>query len=578
MTSTGEQISCSVRDIPSDKHPKGIPSVYSSLLQDNPAPVNPILFDQLTAQSIYQAALHTKGSAGLSGLDAYAWRRLCSSYTSASQDLCSALASVGKRLCTADIPSAFLCAFVACRLDLWIKTQILQNTYRTSIRVVIPGNGKISSSEGTSQGDPLAMGSCADLRVWWDALCSAGPNFGYHPNPSKTFLVTKLEHAEKAKQLFAGTNVSICAGKRCLGAAIGSKSFTEDLERSYLALPVRLGELGIANPTETSAPAFLASVKLTAPLTSMIVSTGTTEIQLDYNLLQSLKRDICSENHKSLQQKAEGIYKLLPPSLQRCFDQVCEKGSSSWLSALPIADHGFHLNKGEFRDALCLRYDWSLPNVPQHCSCGKQFYVDHAMTCHLGGFLTVRHNDIRDFTASLLTEVCHNVTTEPTLQPLNGETFSYRTANTDAEARADIRARGFWSKGQDAYFEVRVFHPNASSYVSKPLSALFRTHEQAKKREYEQRIHDVEHGVFTPLVFSTSGAMGREATTFYKRLADLLSDKQDKAYSLMGWLRCRLSFAILRSAIICLRGSRSSYHHPVYCDLALAVHEGRVSL
>ena len=95
---------------------------------------------------------------------------------------------------------------------------------------------------------------------------------------------------------------------------------------------------------------------------------------------------------------------------------------------------------------------------------------------------------------------------------------------------------------------------------------------QAKKREYGQRIRDVEHGFFTPLVFSTSGAMGREATIFYKRLADLLSDKQDKAYSLiMGWLRCRLSFAILRSAIMCLRESRSSYHHPVYCDLALAV-------
>ena len=50
------------------------------------------------------------------------------------------------------------------------------------------------------------------------------------------------------------------------------------------------------------------------------------------------------------------------------------------------------------------------------------------MTCHLGGFLTVRHNDIRDLTASLLTEVCYNVATEPQLQPLNGETFSYLTA------------------------------------------------------------------------------------------------------------------------------------------------------
>ena len=119
-------------------------------------------------------------------------------------------------------------------------------------------------------------------------------------------------------------------------------------------------------------------------------------------------------------------------------DQVREKGSSSWLSAIPIVDRGFHLNKGEFRDALCLRYDWSLTNVPQHCNCGKLFSVDHAMTCHLGGFLTVRHNDIRDIIASLLTEVCHNVATEPTL---NGEIFSYLTANTDAEARADIRAK-----------------------------------------------------------------------------------------------------------------------------------------
>ena len=187
-------------------------------------------------------------------------------------------------------------------------------------------------------------------------------------------------------------------------------------------------------------------------------------------------------SHYNKKQKAYAI-KLPPQSLQRCFDQHCEKGLSSWLSALPIADHGFHLNKGEFCDALCLRYDLSLTNVPQHCSCGKQLYADHAMTCHLGGFLTVRHNDIRGFTASLLTEVCHNVATEPTLQPLNGETFSYLTANTDAEARADIRAKGFWSKSQYAYLYVRVFHPYASSYVSKPLSSLFRTHEQAKKRE-----------------------------------------------------------------------------------------------
>ena len=36
-----------------------------------------------------------------------------------------------------------------------------------------------------------------------------------------------------------------------------------------------------------------------------------------------------------------------------------------------------------------------------------------------------RHNELRDFTATLLTEVCHNVTIEPLLQTIEGETFQY---------------------------------------------------------------------------------------------------------------------------------------------------------
>ena len=47
------------------------------------------------------------------------------------------------------------------------------------------------------------------------------------------------------------------------------------------------------------------------------------------------------------------------------------------------------------------------------------------MVCHMGGFPTIRHNEIRDLTASLLTEVCHNVAAEPHLQPLNGETMAF---------------------------------------------------------------------------------------------------------------------------------------------------------
>ena len=188
------------------------------------------------------------------------------------------------------------------------------------------------------------------------------------------------------------------------------------------------------------------------------------------------------------------------------------------------------------------------------------------MICHMGGFPTIRHNEIRDITASLLTEVCNNVATEPALQPLNGENMTARSADTDDVARVDIRARGFWNRSQDAFFEVRVFYPNASSNRSTNATSVYRRHKQAKKQEYGQQIREVERGVFTPLVLSTNGGMGREARTFYKRLADLLSQKRQQTYStVMGWLRCRcrISFASLRPSIMCIRGSRSSLHHPI---------------
>ena len=139
---------------------------------------------------------------------------------------------------------------------------VLINTYRDPVRMIVAGSGEISSTEGTTQGDPLAMamyalatvplihllsnnspdvkqawyaddatgaGSCEKLRHWWDEIVRLGPAYGYHPNSSKTYLIVKEEHESKAKELFADTDVHITInGKRHLGAAIGAKSFTEE--------------------------------------------------------------------------------------------------------------------------------------------------------------------------------------------------------------------------------------------------------------------------------------------------------------------------------------------------------------
>ena len=44
----------------------------------------------------------------------------------------------------------------------------------------------------------------------------------------------------------------------------------------------------------------------------------------------------------------------------------------------------------------------------------------------------------------------------------------------------------------------------------------------------------------------------------------MLAEKWDKPYSrTLNWLRCQLSFSLLRSAIQCLRGARSSRGHAI---------------
>ena len=68
-----------------------------------------------------------------------------------------------------------------------------------------------------------------------------------------------------------------------------------------------------------------------------------------------------------------------------------------------------------------------------------------------------------------------------------------------------------------AFFDVRVFHPNAPTYRYRDLAALYKMHEGIKKREYGERVREVERGVFTPLVLSTTGGMARECTVFFQK-------------------------------------------------------------
>ena len=97
------------------------------------------------------------------------------------------------------------------------------------------------------------------------------------------------------------------------------------------------------------------------------------------------------------------------------------------------------------------------------------------------------------------------------------------TANRQDEARLDS-AQGFWGeRRQDAFFDIRVFNPHAPSNRHTSPTACYKEHEKEKRRAYNQRVREIEHGTFTPLVFAVTEGMGPAAQVFYRTLATLIS-------------------------------------------------------
>ena len=327
-------------------------------------------------------------------------------------------------------------------------------------------------------------------------------------------------------------------------------------EREVLALPCRLGGLGLPYPS-SFAVQYHSSREITYPL-ARLIATQTLELGDAILDVHNVKRRVKIAAFESVRVTAVTLSATLDADFQRVVMLAAEKGASSWLTCRPIKRHGFTLTKGEFRDGIHLRYNWLPQRLPSSCSCGSEFSVSHALSCPTGGFPTLRHNEVRDVTASLLKRVANNVTVEPHLQQVTGEQFCLRSTIKEDQARLDVAASGIWGgRFERTFIDIRVFNPHAHSNRSTPLAACYAKHEREKRRCYEQRILNVEHSSFVPAVFSSTGGMGKHANAFYKRIASLLADKIGETYGfVIAWIRCKLSFALLRANVVCLRGSR----------------------
>ena len=124
--------------------------------------------------------------------------------------------------------------------------------------------------------------------------------------------------------------------------------------------------------------------------------------------------------------------------------------------------------------------------------------------------------------------VCQDVRIEPALIPTVDETIRGTVAEG---ARCDVSARGIWTNYDKAFFDITVMHPNAQSYIHKPVNKLCKEVDARKKAKYNGRILNTERGSFSPLVFTTTGGMGMECERLNKRMAELISIKSKQCYS-----------------------------------------------
>ena len=141
------------------------------------------------------------------------------------------------------------------------------------------------------------------------------------------------------------------------------------------------------------------------------------------------------------------------------------------------------------------------------------------MLCHASREVSYTNVMMKYEISKLTSEICDDIEVEPYLLEPTGEVLP-KSTNMKKEARLDFCARGFWQRGQRAYFDVSVF---AQSYQHQKLDK-----------------------VFYALVFTPYGGYSRETDKFIKITVEKNCGKERPSrkychitsfgYSLYSWI------------------------------------------
>ena len=121
-----------------------------------------------------------------------------------------------------------------------------------------------------------------------------------------------------------------------------------DLECTLFAMPARMGGLGITIPSKQADREHQSSLLITSALQEHILMQNEVySYEVIAKQLES-KATVRNGNEENCSKAADDLMGLLPDSLQRSVKLASEKGASTWLTVLPLSEHGFALHKGAF--------------------------------------------------------------------------------------------------------------------------------------------------------------------------------------------------------------------------------------
>ena len=407
--------------------------------------------------------------------------------------------------------------------------------------------------------------SCC-LQAEWQYLCRVCPDIAPLLEPLEAVIREELLPA------FLG-----------VGAADIDGSF-----REQLGVAVRRGGFGVGNPMEAATNNYDAS----KDATEYFVETLAGRLPFDQTA-HSSKVEEAKTSARNLRALRDGAVMDRRargrPAVKRRTQKALE-GTGRFLTALPHILNGTILSADEWRDNARLLFNLEPLDLPQHCDgCGARFTVDHALSCKKGGLVHVRHEDVASewrWLASCAFTPSH-VEREPSIESSAGRrareaaeadqgpnpatnrapnpppnpppqpaTQAGTTTPVPDEKRGDAGVFGFWTRGRQAIFDVRVTDTDARSYRHQAPAKVLATQEREKKGKYLARCLELRKD-FTPLVYSVDGMAGREAIAAEKAMAKALSRKWGRPYpQLCNYVRLRMRIALARNNTLLLRGSR----------------------